>query len=727
MRRLTVALFLAALCLPSSLAAQAGKKRLTPELVTHPDRLVSGGIFRVTWRPSSGQVALLRREGSGREAPLKLMLYDTSTGKEQEVPEPAGKPKVNLSSYQWSPQGDKLLVEGGSDLWLMDLKGSAPRRLTDDPKEKEDATFSPAGDRVAFVEGNNIYTVELATGLLKQLTTDGNEDFLEGKLDWVYEEELANRATGRAYEWSPDSTQIAYLSLDDTPVPQYPLTHYLSDHVSLTHERFPQAGDPNPKPAMHVLTVSEDEIKTWSCPLKDPDVEYFSPSFTWTPDSKSVVYSTLNRNQTDLVVHVCDPASGSDRRLLEEKDPYWINSIDAPYFLKDNRHFLWLSERDGWLHLYLYNSDGTLVRQLGAGDWMIDHPLFSDAPMFQVDEAGGWVYFTSTQPDPRERQLYRARLDTGTLERLSKEAGTHGLDLAPDGHYLIDTFSSLSTPPQTRLVRADGALVATINQGQSHLSDYALGTTEFVTVRAADGAALYARLVKPPDFDSRKKYPVIVDVYGGPLVQLIHNAWGVTSLDDELLSEQGYLLWSLDNRGSWGRGHAWESAIFEHMGQHEVEDQLAGVQYLKSLPYVDGSRIGVHGWSYGGYMTLSLLTHAPGVFKCGAAGGPVTAWQFYDSIYTERYMRTPKENPGGYHDSSPLYFADKLKAKLLLVHGTDDDNVHMQNTLNFVEALVKAKIPFELYLQPGEKHGFASESARLYLTERELEFFKANL
>ncbi|HEY6291834.1 MAG TPA: S9 family peptidase [Terriglobia bacterium] len=741
MRRLASAFGLLALSLPMTLAAQApeagqadqpgpiGKKRLTPELVVRAGGRSGSGLFKTTWRPGTDELAYLKTEGSGRDAKMRLVRHDAVTGKEQDVPEPSGGKPVNLSSYEWSPKGDKLLVEGGSDLWLMDLNGGAPRRLTDDPGDKEDATFSPSGDRVAFVEDNNIYAVDLASGLRKKLTTDGNENLMNGKLDWVYEEELAQRSTGRAYEWSPDGEKIAYLSLDDTPVPQYPLTHYLSDHVTLTNQRFPQAGDPNPKPAMHVVTVTEGETKTWSYPLKDPDVEYISPEFRWSTDSKDVAFSTLNRPQTDLVAHLWDPASDSDRKLVEEKDPHWINAIDAPYFLKDGQRFLWLSERDGWLHLYLYNVNGQLERQLGSGDWMIDRSTFSNPGIaaFQVDERAGWAYFTSTDPDPRERQLYRVRMDTGAMERLTKDPGTHGLSLSPDGQYLEDSFSSLAVPPETRLLRSDGTLVATLHKAENRLADYALGATEFVTLKAPDGATLYGRLVKPPDFNPQKKYPVIVDVYGGPGVQLIRNFWGVTGAGDQLLSEQGYVIWSLDNHGSWGRGHAWESVIYEHMGEHEVEDQLAGINYLKTLPYIDASRIGVHGWSYGGYMTLELLTRAPGVFKCGAAGGPVTAWRFYDSIYTERYMRTPDENTDGYRGSSPLYAADKLKAKVLLIHGTDDDNVHMQNTLNFVDALVKARIPFQLYLQPGEKHGFSTESSRIYLEQRELDFFKANL
>jgi dipeptidyl-peptidase-4 len=735
MRRLAAAVAVLMLALaagPSAgppQAAQKAKKLLTPEIVTSGGRgqRGGGGIFKLTWRPGTDEIAFLRSEGSGHDAKIKLVLHDAATGNEREVPEPAGGKQLSMFSYEWSPKGDRLLLQGGSDLWLTDLNGGAPRRLTDDPGEKENATISPTGDHVAFVEDNNIYVVDLGSGVSKKLTADGNDNLMNGKLDWVYEEELANRSTGRAYEWSPDGTKIAYLSLDDAPVPQYPVTHFLSDHVSVTEERFPQPGDPNPKPGMHVATVSAGDIKSWTYPLKDSGVEYFSPSFTWTADSKDVAFSTLDRHQAALAVHLWDPESGSDRKIVEEKDQYWINAIDAPYFTRDGQHFLWLSERDGWQHVYLYRLDGTMERELGTGDWMVDHPLFSDVAMFQVDEAGGFVYFSSTNPDPRERQDYRVKMDTGAMEQVTKEPGTHGLQLSPSGKYLVDNFSSLTTPPETRLLKSDGTLAATLNKTPDRLADYALGTTELVTVKASDGATLYARIVKPPDFDPKKKYPVIVDVYGGPHVQLIHNAWGVTGADDQLLAEQGYIVWSLDNRGSWGRGHAFESAIFEHMGDREVKDQLDGVNYLKSLPYVDPKRIGVHGWSYGGYMTLELLTHAPDVFKCGAAGGPVTAWKFYDSVYTERYMRTPDENQAGYHDSSPLNFADKLKAKVLIIHGVDDDNVHLQNTYNFLEALVKAKVPFELYLQPGEKHGFGRESSRLYLSQRELDFFKENL
>jgi len=741
LRPLAVLLALLAVA-PPMLHGQGGKKRLTVELVTHPENLVSPGIQHVAWRPGSDQISYIRRQGSGPGAVTALWIYDVASGNERELlRDTRGDLKLTLSSYQWSPRGDALLLEGQNDLWLLDVASSQRRRLTDDPEEEEDATFSPAGDRIAFVKGNNIYTEDLKTGLLKRLTTDGSDDVLNGKLDWVYEEELALRATGRSYEWSPDGKLIAYLRLDDAPVPQYPLTDYLGTHVGLKHQRFPQAGDPNPAPSFHVVTVGEGETKTWMYQPKSDgisgnrDIEYFGPAFSWTPNSKAVSFLTLNRAQTELTVRLWDAAKGQERVLLTEKDPYWINSLDPPFFLRDGQRFLWLSERDGWLHVYLSAralDQASLpgqasLQQVTHGNWMIDHPAFSDVPMVQFDEKGGWIYFAATERDPRERHLYRVRFDGSGFERLSKEPGVHSLSLAPSGRFLVDRRSDPETPPQTVLLKDDGAPVATLDKPENHLREYALAKTEFVEVKAVDGATLYARLTKPENFDPGKKYPVIIFVYGGPHAQVVQKHWGVTGLEDQLFAQEGYLTWSLDNRGSWGRGHAWESVVFKDMGRHELEDQLAGVAYLKSLPFVDSSRIAIHGWSYGGYMTLYALTHAPEVFKCGAAGGPVTAWKFYDSIYTERYMRTPSENPDGYKNASPLEAADKVKGNVLLIHGADDDNVHMQNTMNFINALVKAQHPFELYIQPGQKHGFRGEAVQTYLAQRYLDFFKGCL
>ena len=705
--------------------AQAGKKRLTLALATRRGAIVSRWISRLRWRPHKDQISYLRYDASGGAT---LRLYDVAARQETLLLDPDQiRAPLHLESYRWSPAGDSLLFLGKNNLWLYDVPSGKARRLTRSAVPEKDPTFSPDGRRVAFVRASNLYTLNLATGNQRQLTTDGSAIIYNGRFDWVYKEELSERATGRAYRWSPDGKMIAFLRLDDGPVPVYPITHYLSTHVTQTLERFPQAGDPNPIASFHVVTVGPARHE-WSRSFgKADNVEYLGPQISWLPNSSAVAFLTLNRPQTVEKVHLWNPASGDDQTLVTETDPYWINSLTAPYFLKNGRRFLWLSERDGWQHLYLYRTHGQLIRKLTSGDWMIDHPALSNVPKFQVDPKRGWVYFEATLPSPLQRQIYRARLNGRDFERVSKPAGTHVFTLSPDGRYLVDVYSNYKTPPETFLLSNNGKTLATLDQPKNHLAEYDLGVTKFVHVRAPDGTLLDARLVLPPDFDPHKKYPVIVYVYGGPGFQMVRNAWGVTSFFDLYLAQQGYLVWTLDNRGSWGRGHAFESVIFEHLGQHELADQLTGVNYLKSLPYVDPNRFGIWGWSYGGYMTLYALTHAPGVFKCGAAGGPVTDWKFYDSIYTERYMRTPRENPLGYRKSSPLRAASRLRAKVLLIHGADDDNVHMQNTLNFVNALVEAKKPFSLYIQPGQKHGFVGYTDRVYLVRRLYAFFKKNL
>ena len=731
MIKVVASLLTAALILPAPAArGTQAKKRLTPELISQPGVFTSRGITDTDWRPGTDQITYIRTTGSGKEAASTLYLYDATTGKESVLYRPEGdKDKLTPFGYQWSPNRESILLRGSNGLWLLDVATGHKRRLTDHA-DAEGPTFAPAGDRLAYVRGNNLYTLDLATGVERQLTTDGSETVFNGKLDWVYEEELELRSTVPPYQWSPDGRSIAYLRLDDAPVPKYPVTDYLADHVALSEERFPQAGDANPTASFHVVSVEASRSEDRTFPLNDPKAEYIAPRSAWTPDSKNICVVTLNRDQNEETVHLWNPVTGEHRVFLTEKDATWINAIDPPAFLKDGQRFLWLSERDGWLHLYLYRMDGRLVQPLTRGPWEIDHPIFSNAPAIEVDEKTGWVYYLSTQVDPRERHLFRVRLEGGAPERLSDDAGVHSLDLSPTGHYLLDTFSSLATPREARLLKSDGAAAATLSKPENHTGDYALGKTELVEVRASDGAVLYASLLKPADFDPARRYPVIVRVYGGPRFQFVQNEWSLGWSDevlDQLLAQEGFLIWTLDNRGSGGRGHAWESVIYQHMGEHELADQLAGVDYLKSLPYVDPSRIGIWGWSYGGYMTLYSLTHAPEVFKCGAAGSPVTAWKYYDSIYTERYMRTPTENPDGYKNSSPLFAADKLKGRLLLFHGADDDNVHLQNTMNFIDALVRAGKPFDLYIQPGEKHYFGREAVLVYLAARLLEFFKQNL
>jgi len=717
--------------------AWAQKKTLALEDLTAEPPLAGRAVTGLAWLPDGRHFSYAVRRGTGEDAASDLVVEDARTGQKTPVvtaqsltlpAEPADKSeiasgverqtartgKATLEGYRWSPDGKAVLLSGNNDLWLFQSADKSLKRLTHDSDPEEFPTFSPDGRRVAFVRKHDLYVLEIASGKETRLTTDGAEHVFNGRLDWVYEEELANR-TGRSYEWSPDGGAIAYLKLDESRVAAYPIVDFLKVPAAVTWQRYPKSGTPNSSVSFHV-------VGTDGLPRGDVKLEgdaYVVPAFSWTTDSASVCYRVLNREQNREEVRLFTPASRTSRTLLVEEDPYWVNTFEPPRFLPGGR-YLWKSERDGYAHLSVGEIAGGPPRAITRGQWMVDKVI-------GVDGKKGLVYFTATEENVRRRPIYRVALDGSGFTKLTREPGTHSAELSPDGDLLLDTYSAVSQPPTLSLRDASGRIVRPVDRPENRLEAFALATTEEVEVAADDGAKLMARLVKPADFDPAKKYPVVVFVYGGPHSQVVRDAWNATTLFDHYLASKGFLVWSLDNRGSLGRGHAWEAAIFKETGRRELADQIAGVRYLKSLSYVDPARIGIWGWSYGGYMTLYALTNAPDAWKCGVAGAPVTHWKFYDTIYTERYMRTPRDNPAGYEASAPLSRAKDLKAKLLLIHGTADDNVHMQNTLAFVDALTKAGRPYQLEVQPGQKHGFRGKESLNFRNQTIAKFFEENL
>jgi dipeptidyl-peptidase-4 len=718
------------------LAPEAGvgeKRRLAIEDLTAEPPIAGRSITALTWLDGGARYAWVRKGGDDGTV-SELWVADAASGgkrlvastaalalpsdpppaKEKGEEKPARPPSVTLDDHRWSPDGRRVLVSGGADLWLLDVTSGRLDRLTRGPEKEEFATFSPDGKRVAFIRGNDLHAIELAGRRETPLTRSGSETVYNGKLDWVYEEELAGR-DGRGYEWSPDGLSIAYLRLDDGPVAPYPLTDFLAVPAAVTWQRYPKAGARNPIASFHVVGV-DGRRRGAVPPSRD---EYVVPGFSWTADSRGVSYRVLNRAQTRQEVRLFSPADAASRVLFVEEDPFWLNTFEPPSFLADGR-YLWKSERSGFPHLYVGRVSGEDLRAVTRGEWSVDR-------VAGVDERSGLVYFTATEENVRRRAIYRVGLDGSGFAKIPGPPGTHMPLLSPDGRHLLDTFSRVDQPPVVSLLDVSGRAVRVVEAGQDRLGDYALGTTEEVTVRADDGTRLEARLVRPPDFDPSRKYPVVVFVYGGPHSQTVRDSWGATSLFDHLLAGRGYLVWSLDNRGTSWRGRAWETAVFRDLGRRELADQLAGVRHVKSLPFVDPARVGIWGWSYGGYMTLYAMTNAPGTWKCGVAGAPVTHWKFYDTIDTERYMSTPAENPEGYERSAPLSKAREIAAPLLLLHGGADDNVHLQNTVAFLDALTKAEKPYELQVQPRQKHGFRGRDSVNSRNRAILRFFEENL
>jgi dipeptidyl-peptidase 4 len=732
--RLAARLALFALALPLSLTGQTTAP-LTLEAISGPESLVPRGASGLAWR-DGGRVTWRTTEGRGKDASTTLWQYDAATGaksallvkpmlpaaKGADGKDEAPKP-LALEGSQWSPSGTLLLASAASDLWLRDFAGNAGtglRRLTNDADDEEFPAFSPDGSRVAYVKKNDLWVVDVASGRETRLTTAGSESVLNGKLDWVYEEELANRRSGRSFEWAPDSKAIAYLRLDDGRVPEYPIVDYTPTNGKVTRQRYPKAGDPNPVPSFHVVRLDGKETASYR---PQPDDVLVFPEFSWTADSRSVAFVKLDRVQTRAEVFLLARDGGAPKPLLAESDPAWVNPMPPPRFLADGSGFLLVSERTGFRHLYRYAMDGTLRNAVTSGDWMIDGDV-------EVDEKAGVAWFASTLTDPRERQVARVNLDGSGFAVLSAEPGTHSVLLSPSGRHFADTFSSLTTPPSLRLRSADGAggrPLAALHETALPFAADALGTVEMGSFRGADGTLFYTSLVKPAGFDPAKKYPAVVYVYGGPHEQVVRNAWRNGTLLDRLVASKGILVWSMDNRGSWGRGHAFETPILKKLGTVELADQLAGIAELKKLPFVDGGRLAIRGWSYGGFMVLTAATRSGATFSCALAGAPVAAWRLYDSIYTERYMKLPKENADGYAAASPLETAGTLGTKLLILHGTSDDNVHMQNTILFADALMKARKDFDFVPLPRQPHGPRDPDARLYTDQRIVEFLERNL
>ena len=625
--------------------------------------------------------------------------------------------------YQWAPDGGAILFEGPHALAWYGVKSGEVRTLVTSKEVVSDPKISPDGRWVSFVRDHNIWLVSVSENAkeskARALTQGGTEEIRKGELDWVYPEELGSKT---AYWWASDSSAVAYFEMNESKVAQYPLVEFSAFDGDAEMERYPPAGGANPVVRVFVCAVNggnERQIDTGA------DSDVYIPRVNWLPDSKHLAIQRLNRAQTVLDLILADTTSGKSRVALTDKDQYWINVSDDLNFLRDGR-FLWSSERSGYRHIYLYDQQGKQLAQLTKGDWEV-------TGIEGVDEAKGMVYFTATEKSPLERHLYRIGLDGSSFSRVTKDAGTHQVKLPVNRSggivSFLDTYSKSGTPPRQDLTSVDGNFIAAVSENKvAELENYRLSPTEFVSVKTHDGVDLNASIIKPPNFNPQRRYPVLVYTYGGPQAQVVTDAWGGnTFLWHEFMAQQGYIIFAVDNRGSAGRGHLFEEPIHYRFGAQELSDQRDGAIYLRSLAFVDPKRIGIWGWSYGGHMTLHAMFEAPDDFKVGFAGGPVTDWHYYDSIYTERYIGLLPVNEEYYQESSPIQKAGQLKGKLLIAHGTGDDNVHFANTLALLDALIEDGKYVEVMPFPGRGHGISDLPARRLLMERVTRFFLDNL
>jgi dipeptidyl-peptidase-4 len=622
--------------------------------------------------------------------------------------------RARTGGMEWAT-GNVLLYPAGGDLFLIHVDTGKWAQLTKTSAAEVDAKLSPDGKLVAFRRGWDLYTLDIATKKETRLTTGGSETLHNGSLDWVYPEELD---LGTAFWWSPDSKSIAYMQFDMSREPLFPHEDMLRTRTLYEPERYPQAGENNPD--VHVGVVPAAGGPTRWLDVGDTRDSYPIARAGWMPNSRAVYALRLNRVQNKLEMLAIDAESGEQTTVFRESDPHWINLQGDVRFLADGKRFLWTSERGGYRHIFLYSTDGKDVKQLTKGDWEV-------TAIDAVDEAAGHIFYTSSEPSHLERHLYSINLSGQDKRALTPAAGTHSISMGPGGAYFLDTFSSLTSPARTTLHAGDGKELGVYREAdRTQLEQYEILPTEIVKFNAPDGTVLYGRLIKPAGFTPGKKYPVVVSVYGGPGVGLpVRNSWQGVSLD-QVLAHQGYVIWQCEDRGGMGRGHGFETAISRKLGVAELADQMAGVKHLISLGFADPARIGIHGWSYGGFMTLNAMLNAPDVFHAGFAGAPVTSWLNYDTIYTERYMGLPKENPDGYRDTALPARASNLTGKLMVVHNFEDDNVLFQNTLQMTNALQLAGKQFEMMLYPQKSHGVSGAASR-QMNQMMIDFFDRSL
>ncbi len=711
-----------------------------PEPITIADVFVEK-IFETThlrepqWMKDSKRFSYIDKASDGEVS--TIWMYDIHSGERTQVidakslriatsvgsaprtvaltdePEPTS---LNIKNYQWSQdekeilfasaQGHRSFGKGDKAIYAYNLPQRSLRLISEDEQPHLNVKWSPSGKRMGFVKGDDLYITDAEGHNPIRLTDTAQKAVYNGRFGWVYEEELY---LTDGWAWSPDEKSIAYFQVDERAVPEVLLNNYDDLHVTPTTTRYPKSGDPNPIIKIGVIRVPDkagDKVPPtkWIDIGADPDI--YIARMQWTPQG-DLLLQRIPRLQNRIDLLRADIKTGKTRTILVEEDKAWVDSPGDVKFVEGANQFLWTSERSGFKHVYLYDMEGKLLNQVSSGEWQIDG-------IVGLDSAHRMVYFTAAHPSPLERHVFSALLDGGgQIVRLTEEHGMHQALFSHDGNHFLNTHSSLDHAPRTRLCRSSGQNIALVHDNpMPKLQNRQPGKWEFTTFKTSDGVSLNAAIMLPKSFDPSKKYPVLMFTYGGPGSQVVQDrfqgGW------EQVLSQKGYVLARVDGRGSGGRGRDFMKITYQNLGHWEVNDQIEGAKWLGGMSHIDDKRIGIWGWSYGGYMASYCITKGASVFKAAIAVAPVTHWNFYDSIYTERYMRRPQDNPKGYEASAPLNMTDDLKGKFLLVHGTADDNVHFQNSARLAQEFQKRGKQFRTMFYTGKHHGMEGVGAHLY-------------
>jgi dipeptidyl-peptidase-4 len=732
-RNLLLFITLGALVYTFAYAAAGPRPRaddnLTVERIFGKPSLLAPLPEGIQWVGDSKGVSYIEKQGEGDDAQHVFLIREVPSGTERVVciPDTVAIPDdlresdddtFEVGSYTWGDPGDRIVFTYGGDLFTLERQSGRIRRWTSTDGTERNPVFSPSGKEMAYTRDHDLFVMRLDGGGELRLTTTGSDTVLNGILDWVYMEELFTRGNRRSFYWSPDGSRLAFMEIREGPVPRFPIVDWLETHPDPEMQRYPKAGDPNPIVRVGMVRADGGDV-VWAD--TDTSDDSYIARLYWLGDSRGVAIEKLNRAQDTLTVMFADAATGDISVVFEESDPAWVNVNYLKHYYETERRFVWGSERTGHQHLYLYNMDGTLARELTWGDWEV-------TSLDGVDEKGGRVYFTANKSNLLERHLFAVSDRGGEIEQLTRGEGMHRVTMSPDNRYFIDRFSSERRPTAVSVFSVEGKQLFEIGDRMTpELEAMDRALPEFITIESESGIEYTCSIIKPVPFDPAGKYPVIVYVYGGPHAQVVSRRWSTSGLWHSMMAAKGYVVFSLDNRGSYGRGKKWEDHIIKNLGHYELQDQVAGVDYLRTLPYVDAERIGVWGWSYGGYMTLMALFKAPEVFKAGVAVAPVTDWHLYDSIYTERYMKLPQDNEDGYTSASPINFVDAFQGELLLMHGDADDNVHVQNSIQLVKKLIDAGKDFDFMVYPQKAHGISGPQSRVFLFNKMTNFFDEHL